>query len=78
MNWLIRVLHNWFGLFPHLMKDPYVALFNAHWYLEAEIRGSASYRARGFMLPEQIDALDLLLALRRQLPLYCEKWVREE
>jgi hypothetical protein len=74
---LVTLAHNWLGLFPWLFADPYVVSLSAETHLIERFTSAASFQARGFYLPEQLEAIDLLQNSRKQIPICSRRWLRE-
>ena len=71
---IIQALHFYLGLFPDRVRDPFVVLARAENYLIREYSTPAMLE-RGYYLPEQVEAFNILEQLQKQIPAYSRGWV---
>lgn len=71
LKYWILFCHRWSGgkLYASCVRDPWQILQHASHHLCAEITSTASFKDRGFFLPEQSEAISILES-RRQSTLH--------
>ena len=58
------------GLFRDRVRDPYCVSIHAELYLWKTFGESASFQASGYLLPEQQQAIDLIVEARKGIALW--------